>query len=76
MPNSSQFSCSDTFESKIDFFFNMSVIWQGSLINNVTLSTNAFSGHFQCKHDEMSTKVRIKQCNVATKFYVSFVSKK
>ena len=30
MPNSSQFSCSDTFESKIDFFFNMSVIWQGS----------------------------------------------
>ena len=30
MPNSSQFSCSDTFESKIDFFLNMSVIWQGS----------------------------------------------
>ena len=30
MPNSSQFSCSYTFESKIDFFFNMSVIWQGS----------------------------------------------
>ena len=27
------------------------------VINNVTLGTNAFSGHFHCKHDEMGTKL-------------------